>query len=368
MSSTFKERVASRSQLTAAFQQEGGTARATYTVANSGAGMWGGPGDSPGESVITEILGTATVGTRRLYRVMPLAHPLFPWMYAYRIASIQGIGKPSSTQASGDGYEVDTITATTASYPYYEIVVEFAPRMYAVTEDEMVDNYSLTWYNTDGTTTTTQVYREWARFTDYEIRPAPEIITGQQGQSYFVKDLSAISPFTTADRPHSQTFQGLPRIVSPRAQIVFKWMQVPFSYIDSGSSFIMAHIGKINQNAWYGWPAGSLLYEGVNVRRYTPPAPQLRIPDDALDTTAQKLCDIEFNFTYVKRSQSSVPSLSGINGSWVAAGHNLLPWFGDREFYYAIYPDQSDLADTSTWYPTYESVPFEILFQNPDWA
>jgi len=368
---TFLERVASRSMTSVSVAQDGSGSgvRSTYIVANDGPSMFK-PALSGGAGILEGILGTANVGTRKLARVLPLAHPLMPWMYASRITSIQGVGRADTRQAAGAEYEVALITSETAAYPYYEFGIEFTPRMYSVHPDEAIYDAPLTWYDVDGSPVTTQVQEEWRRFTDYEIRPNPEIITAQQGQSFFATsddDLTPTPAIGDASNPHGFSFQGFPRICVPRAQIIFKWFQVPFRYVDSPDSYLTEFIGRVNQNKFLDWPAGSLLYEGLSVRRYPPAAPTLTFVDGGVGLSTEKLCDIEFQWSYVRREQEDVPNFSAINPNWIAAGHNLMPWMGDRNFYHAVYPLPGDTNETSGWKPTFESVPFELLFQNPDW-
>lgn len=353
------QRVGSRSPGSFGVGPEGGRAVEQYVVANTGSD------DLQGD--ILSIIGyTERLPSGRLGRGLPKAHPLMPWLYASRITNIVGIGRAAGTEAAAPQLEVEPITSAAASYPYYELTVEFTPRMYAVFKDDWVETESMTYYLSDNSSATKTIRREWTRYTDYEILPAPELITAQQGQSFFVTSTGAISPYSAASPPHSFPFQGFPRIVSPRSSVVFRWFQVPFGYVDSENSYLDQHIGKINQKPWYGWPAGSLLYEGFKAKRYVPSVPDLVQEEDTSQFSTDKLCDIEFAFTYVRRTQSSVPDFSAINRSWVAAGHNLLPWFGDRQYYHAVYPSQSALNTTSGWKPTYESFPFQLLFQDPD--
>lgn len=353
------ERVGSRSPGSFGVGMEGGRAVMPYLMPNEGSEIL--------QAQIQAILGyVEPLPSGRLGRGLPKAYPLCPWLYASRITNIVGIGRAVATELALPELEVEPISASAAAYPYYELTVEFTPRMYAVFSDNWVQSETLAYYLPDGAPDQKTIYREWTRFTDYEIVPNPELITAQQGHSFFVTSTAAISPYSVASPPHSYPFQGFPRIVSPRAAILFRWFQVPFSYVDSDNSYLDQHIGKINQRAWYGWPAGSLLYEGFKAKRYVPPVPDLVQEEGTTEFSTEKLCDIEFTFNFVRRTQASVPDFSAINPSWIASGHNLLPWFGDRDFYHAVYPRQTAINNTALWQPTYDSVPFELLFQDPD--
>lgn len=372
MANEYSEAAASKSPHSAGFGLDGGPggrAVGTYYMANPGLTILHGR--------IQALLGYVeiTQQSRALKRGMPLAHPAYPWLYASRIVGIRGMGKAATTEAATtvQPEDLDRIANAIASYPVLELTIEFTPRLYAVLPDNAVKESTLSYYLPDDNgmvaATTKTIQWEWVRFTDWVTVANPEIITAQQGQSFFVTSTGAIQPYATTSPPHSYPFQGFPRINSPRSTIIFTWFQVPESYVTSANSYLERYQGFINQNAFYNnrWPVGSLLYETYRVpRRYVPPVPATVRAGDTTRFTTDKLCDVELVFTKVVRTSSSVPILSSVNRSWLPYGHNLLPWFGDRKFYYAVYPKQTDLNDTAYWKPTYDSVPFELLFQNPD--
>ncbi len=206
----------------------------------------------------------------------------------------------------------------------------------------------MSWFDEDGDPTSEAPYAtEWYRFTDYEDFPQPEIITANQGQMYMV----------TGAGPTDQTvFQGFPRITMPQSLIKFRWYQVPFSYIESLNSYIKKYIGYVNQNDFYGWPAGSLLYQGYNAPKYTPPVPEIEPGYGGTTFSTAKLCDIEFTWLFTQREPEYVPTLT--NENWIPYGHNCQPWFSTRKFYYV----KSNAAGQAI----FPSFPFELLFTDPD--
>lgn len=320
------------------------------------------------QTAITEILGTVdtSTGDGRLKRTLPMAHPVFPYWYASSIGNIKGYGNPTKTNAQPK-LECASV-AQFALYKQYKLDVEFTPRPYAVLADKSISlKKSQTWYDTDGTTKTNTFVGEWNRFTDFEPHPQNDNITAQQGTMIF-HTASNTSP-GGATPSASVQFSGMPRLFLPNQLIQFTWYQVPYRYISSSKSWIATMMGKVNQNDWYQWDAGELLYLNYKPKRYTPPvqAENLWIPG-AFST--EKLCNIEFTFLGTSRTGSDVPvgdlaakpALQTANHNWVAAGHNLLPWLKTRKFYYADFPDSTAANRVPTWL----SFPFELLFTDPD--
>jgi hypothetical protein len=335
-------------------------ARATFPVQVEGEDM---------HDVIRDLLGTVeAVGNSDagrkggLKRGLPGAHPQWPWMYVSNIQKIQGLAFDEKVDAE-DFIEVNALFVDSyAQYEKYRVVLECTPRMYAVLPDAKIETSTLSWTNEAGSTVTKTYAKEWLRFTDYDILPQPELITARLGSMCFrTGDTEPGTP------PNAVAFPGHPRIVMPKAMVKFRWYQVPFSYIESSSSWITNYVGHINQHAWYGWPVGSLLYTGCTVKRYTPPVPALDDFEGVFGN--EKLCDIEFQFEYTKRSLpagATTPTLS--NANWKASGHNLMPWMGSpRGFYYVTNATAPGAAvDTAKFYPTFLSFPFELLFTDPD--
>jgi hypothetical protein len=229
-----------------------------------------------------------------------------------------------------------------------------------------------TWYDTDGSSKTNTFAQEWNRFTDYEPHPQNDNITAQFGTLVFQTATNAVPGGANAGS--SVIAPGMPRIFLPNQLVQFTWYQVPYRYISSAKSYIRTLMGRVNQNDWYDWKSGELLYLNYKPHRYTPPVQKesLWIPG-AFST--EKWCNIEFTFLSTSRVGSNLPTgdlpskptLQTANHNWVAAGHNLLPWFGNdttgkKGFYYAVNP--TDTAGNKS--PTWPSFPFELLFTDPD--
>ena len=120
---------------------------------------------------------------------------------------------------------------------------------------------------------------------------------------------------------------------------------------------------------------------GYNAVPYTPPVPAI-VWQSALSTvpggpqpiggvpTTEKLCNIELHFFYVKRIATDLP-FAGIfdpsGGNYVAQGHNLLPYMGDRQYHYAVSTGGAvGGVNLPAGVPSFYSFPAECLFYDPD--
>ena len=316
---------------------------------------------------ITTILGkTAKMGDGRLQRTRPLAHPTYPWLVAERISNIQGIGAPVKVATSAALFADVVNLAYYAGYSAYATTIEFTPRPYALLPDSAITSTLTEWFEEDdvgspGAGTENKFTTEYLRYTDYEVLPDIDVITAQHGNMVF--QATAALPGANV-----KSFTGMPRVYIPKAVVKFRWYQVPYSYIDDTDSLILRYLGYINQTAFTTgsrtWPIGSLLYRGVMVKRYTPPVPTTTIIAGTSVYSTEKLCDLEFYWEYTRRENASPLSPEPNNRNRVQYGHNCMPWYGDRQFYYV-----TTKADTEAGrYPTYGSVPFQLLFTDPSAA
>lgn len=294
------------------------------------------------------------VGDGRLNRILPFAHPQWPWLYAEGY-SVQGIGAPVLT-ASISPLEALQMPAF-ALYPTYRVTMEFTNRNYAVLNDFDIETATYTWWDVDGSTQENLIAMEWLRFTDYQAVPQNDWVTASIGNGFvFVTEGGSGDSKTD---PNNAPYAGMPRILLPNEIIKMTWRQVPFRYYSSPNSFLRRFRGRINQFAWYNWGKGELLYLNCNPIRFTPPILQ---PANWLlgATTVDKWCDLELFFLATRREGVNVPTPE--NNNFIAAGHNLMPWQADNQFYYT----QSPNPPLGTGAPTFYSFPFELLWTDPD--
>ncbi len=329
--------------------------RSTDTVAPADMGV-----------ALTEILGSTAVnvGDYNLRRQLPLAHPTFPWLYAEDVTDFRGRGR-GALHASGTQLEAPAITPVYWQYGRYYAGVSFTSRPYAVLSDNSVQVTTETAANFAGVNQTYHIATEWLRYCDWEPTSQPDSVTATQGSMYF-RDPS-LSVFLVS----YPVYNAMPRMFLQNQMVKFYWYQVPFSYISSTNSYIQAFRGRINQLNWFNWPAGSLLYLDFRIKRYTPPTPALIVQANpfaqagAKNTfSTDKFVDIEFSFLHTTRTTGDtyVP----FNTNWIVKGHNLMPYWLDRKFHYTTTYDIASPFDQSKWLPSWLSVPFSLLFTNPD--
>lgn len=340
-----KEYVKSQQPGSASFLIDGGKAILTYDVPTAEL-----------DDAITEILGSCSArGDGSLSRTLPLAHPRFPWLFAEKILNIQGIGSPTKTAAETE-LEAPTFTHY-ADYPYYRFQVEFAPRPYAVLDDLSIGLVTSSYYDNDGNSVAYDYATEWDRFLDIDPQPSLQLITADFGQ------MKLTTGATSGDQ---KPYPAKVSVRMPGAAIRLIWHQVPQSYMLSANSYLVNYQGYVNQTEFLGKPAGTLLLDKVTSKRYTPPVPDVIPGSIGLSYSTEKLCDIEIILQYANREAEYDPSLSGSNGNFIAAGHNVLPHFLDRKFYYARAVGASPDTDKTKWYPLHFSIPFQLLFTDPD--
>lgn len=316
------------------------------------------------QSAITTILGNVNTAKAdgRLQRTLPVAHPLYPWLYASSINRIFGFGVPYKNPGQSQ-LEAPAMPNFTA-YPNYEFAVEFTNRPYVLAQDASVPLLtSQTFYDTIGTKQTTNIAGEWVRYANWWYERKFDSLTARQG---FLRFRAA-----NGGAVNNVHYPDMPRLFLPDSVLHVVWHQVPYRYITSTNSFIDNLLGYVNQNNFTIWKPGELLYIGYTAIPYTPPVQQLDqqyTGQTGYIYSAEKWVDVEFMFLRTKRKIASPGELYGSlsNKNWIQAGWNLLPWLQDRLFHYATTVGASPDTDQSKWNPLFLSTEFGLLFTDPD--
>lgn len=307
-------------------------------------------------------------GDGRLRRVLPRASPQWPWSMVESL-TIRGHGKHQRIEIDPAEvyYETTPIIQQYAEYEEYIFECSLVDRPYPVAGDDQILMSNGGWFDDDGNFVDYEYATEWERWTDWPRYPADEFIQFRQGQMAFRTQRGiAAAPATVAGNPHNAMAPGLPRIHMQRELLRLKWYQVPYSYLESRRSYLSRFKWRVNQNEWMGFEPGELLYEGHSFdRRVTPPFPEADFHTIS-GWSSEKVVDVEMLLRICRTGQSDVPSPD--NPNWIAHGHNLFPWAGDRRFYYATSFKQGSPTDERYWVPTFLSAPFELLFTDPDYV
>jgi len=332
----FKERVGSIAKSSAGFSFEGGKATIEYQL----------PWDEV-EQFCKDALGQVSIAFGKLARVLPFAHPVFPWLFVSSIATIEGYQFVDKFEAT-DELEAAPIPEY-AAYEFAKVVLEFSPRPYAIYKDESISVHPLTYHDDDGASVTKDVASEHWRFVEYATKTSMEYLTAQHGQYRMAGTGQATAP----------SFPGQVRLLKKSKNITLTWHQVPF-LVSEGPN-IFDGLGKINQIAFFGYHIGTLLFQGWTTTKPMPaPFPDMVIDEDTGSTlpSTEKIVNIEFSFLYLE------PELGGAgvtpsNLNHIAAGHNAFPWFSDGKYYYAT---TGPAASPVEGIPPYKSYPFQLLF------
>lgn len=348
-----------------------------------------------------EVLGKTEINTvdGSLKRTPPMAHPQFRWLYADRISSIRGIGLERKVEGdiTTDLLSVDTSPATSWQYvaPYfvvydkYEVTVEFSARPYLVVSDETMDalneeypgDYRIdgadgTYYMDDGSQNAASgnPIREYERYTTYVTEPSAEFLTMKGGAYKFSSDVSQVN---------NQTIVGFyGKTLLPKVVLKVTWFQIPYQFVDpanDASTNIYEALGRVNQNEWFGYEPGELLFTGFTS---TPKMKQQfdfnsYALSDVMDLpTLDSLlyADIVLSFLYIpvfSTTTSGTPypsSPAGVinpdNESYINAGHNLAQSNINKKYYPVISEDVDSPAPPNNLKkkPIYDSYPFELIF------
>lgn len=348
-----------------------------------------------------DVLGNVSVNAANgaLKRKSPMVHPQFRWMYAERITSIKGLGfaresgdDPSSpllrwNTAGGTSWQ--TIQPYYLIYDKYEVTVEFSSRPYLTADDATMNKlnaayanaYTISgayaiYYNDKGEqkTVSGDPYREYARYITYTTETSAEFLTMKGGSFKFVSDVDQIDSQSIAG------FYG--KTLIPKVVLKMTWNIVPYSFIDpseDASTNIFQALGRVNQNWFFGYGPGELLFTGfTNTQKMKN---QFDVFAYSLDQVADLprindilYTDITFSFLYIpiysysKTGEIYPSSPKGIinpnNLSYVNAGHNLAQTQVNKQYYPVVSQDVEVPAPSEARKkrPIYGSYPFELMF------
>ena len=301
----------------------------------------------------------AASGTGKLTRRLPMADPLFAWMYASSMPGVEGYGQYDQVNADptleAPGFPSGTL------WKQYRLGVESLPRPFPVLPDYSIHSRSGRWYPEADPGTTEQMFvaaEEQFRFCTWDMQPQSDYITQQKGTMVF----------NSGDAANAHRFAAMPRIFLPNSTYTITWYYVPIRLIISAASYILRWRGRINQNRFIGpdgleFEPGELLYLNFSQKMFTPPIQNLvDLGGESKIVSTEKFAHITLTFLFTRRKLFSAPAVAPTNLNHVVGGHNLMPW-SDGNFRYA---ETQDTAGVSTKRPTWLSAPFETLFTDCD--
>ncbi len=270
--------------------------------------------------------------TTVLKRVNPIWHPRFPNLFAARVSDAHG-NKFASTSnqltnnPSNNGLGIKKY----ANYNRRKVTIEFAPLRYTILEDNVCGNI------------------EYNRNVDYATKPNIYDVNVQVGNFYFVE--GAASP------PVDIAFPGEINFFECKTTFAATWRQVPEDFICDVSTIfanpsqITNCVGKVNDAAFGGFAAGTLLLLEPEIDRYV--SGTLRTEDGR---TPVYMYDVFLPIVYFDpKHYGSV------------RGHNLKPWYNaslssvstEQVTYYLVTAKKGD----ATGQRIYGAADFSKLFK-----
>ena len=330
----------------ASFSMGGGSASMDFVIPRSGMGR-----------LIQQILGSSEITAQgSLKRELPAAHPYYDWLYATRISNIEGLTLDGLAVADQYQRIIQTHFKDLAIYENYKVTVEFEPRPYILIPDDIlkasweanVPNY----YNIANDFTTFLDCAEYRRFVEISLEPSGEFLTTAVN-SFIYKNGDAAPTWI-----NSTNGSGV-NVLICKPTLKLTWYFVPYLMVFSRN--IQNALGKVNQYPFYGYPAGSLLFKGVEINKYSPPYQTLaQGPGTGPEMT--RMCDITFVFELFAQSVNDIATEEPLNPSTNFKkfyGHNLVIWAQNMKYYTAeISPERRGAGR-----PIYASYRMEQLFR-----
>lgn len=367
---------------TSGFSNEGGRSTGLWSLdnptaldlVNSVTDLLGSTG-----TVAADITSAATsnLSYGKVNRTLPKAHPQYPWLYCSAIQKIKGTGDYTKAVPVLSAQSTTPISGF-ALYEKYFYEVEFRDFPGKMLANAAVPIGTCTYHDGSGGAPITIRYaQEFYRFTSITQTPRQDFAVATQGAMAFrTSDGSA---------PGGTPFADAPRMLLPNQNLTVSWGRVPYRFVTSPKSYFSMAIGTVNQNEFWGYAPGSLLFMGCTPSPYTPPIPATDlgnfntatltesilpwVPGVSFDYCSidnSRLCNIDLHFILTNRQGTKVPT--PVNKNWIAAGHNLAPWWATRGWYYpSSVPPKPNEGNTSLQRPQWLSFPHELLFTDPDY-
>lgn len=274
---------------------------------------------------IVRILGVNFVNTNveegatpKLVRIRPLQHPTWKWMYATKVLAITGIRPTGKETVTGTSITQDFYLQEQAKYEKVEFLVNFETLPFDVNGPS--DTPPSQWLESD-------------QYTSLDFEPVEEALQGLQGSMKFAEGT-----------PFGKSFPQTIGFIYSKMNVRLTWYRVPEDFIfeNGAPRKLLNAIGKLNKRGFKGFDPYTLRCKPQRITRYPSPISQF------FSGRTDWLYDVEFNLEYFNPENGHPDSVYG--------GHNLLPYKGDRKFYYAT--DDG----TTTGKPIFETTPFSNMF------
>lgn len=343
----FKIRQGSREPGSFRVGKGGGAAVLTFKIAD----------DKLEELMTNGIESAAAHSSGRIRRILPIAHPRFSHLFLSDLDSVTGTSFDEKVEA--DPYAALEVPCLPyyAKYAIYEAQGRFESRPYPLIPDNSIPIETVNYYDTAGNPQSTTVPCEWWRYCTWTPSPAADWLTAEKGQWLF----SIPTPFSNGPQDRA-SWPGAIRELMSTVVWTLTWHFVPYSYILSTNSYLTRFVGMINQQAWEGFNPGAIQLQAVQlVDVFSPPFPEMVSYAGVNAVSQEKLCTVNLIFLEVFRTAAS--PVTPVNPSHIANYHNTAIHGIDGRAYYF---EANRSGSPGTGRPLYDSVPFQLIFKNPD--
>lgn len=323
---------------------------------------------------VKQILGytdTAVGANAKVQRVLPMAHPLYPNLTAYRVRVQPVPGEPEFSVEAADPEEIleaAVIHPDAVAWDSWMFEVSFSPRPFQMVTTAAMPTITDSVYEADGSGPVNYTHHnEHLRFCEYTFTPRAEFVYARGGQAQM-----KFRRHGGAD-PDNTPFPDFPRILLPDEILTILWRQIPQRFLTSANSHLRRWRNLVNQHPFSlggaEFEPGQLLYKGYKERAYSFPFPE--IDDDwggAGVFAASKVVDCEVEIWVTNRPATGTVTVE--NENWIPAHWNAQPNMrhgttsgGTAGAFFYI---SADNADATKQYPMFSSFAMHLLFTDPD--
>lgn len=270
----------------------------------------------------SDVLGYSKKQGDTIARQIPWRHPLFRSMYATKILHIEGLGW-KGIDHSGNG--------PISEYEMYHVTIGYETPPWDVYADGAKD--------------------EWDRNIIKEVEPTYEFITRQTGTFQYPPAASLPPAYAKIG---GTTFAGGKAQIVQKLRLMWTWVDVPDNglFSNGGSANngaptnILKTIGRVNDEEFAGYPAGTLFFESPRFIARSQPVDPDYMGQDKLQSPRSWdviMCMVYFDPEPVDANKR---------------GHNLVPNQIDNKWIRAFMAGGSDTGD----YWRYRTAKFSDAF------
>lgn len=272
--------------------------------------------DADLEQAIADLLGSQEAnfgggsGSNTLDRVLPAQHPRFSWLFCSRVSSVKPY-RFTGTTGPGGSQQNGRLGGKSSQYDLYLLTCVFTQPKFALYTDAQLDAQA------GG-----GPRPEWLRYTERIAQPTTFVLSREAGQSFrYVEDNGAGQPPANTNVPVPQ-----PQFLN-QVDYNLMWRRVPYIGLFGGGGTgtpdnQLNGLSAVNDAAFLGFPAGTLLFKTFRVHPYEDPVSPSLFGLNVNTGQSSLVCDVELVFTYFNPP-------SGVSMA-TNHGHNLAPWRDNR--------------------------------------